>query len=105
MKIIRKTKHKQTRKTSEIVPNSVSKKHRFCTSFAINQKLQISIPIEPARSELIFAGVGPSQTTRELPLEIEAKIEKKSKEKSTKKASGIHPENAKKTATKNIENH
>ena len=82
---------------------SVSKNTDFCMSFAVNRKWQISIPIEPARSELISAGVGPSQTTRELPLEIEAKIDKKSTAKSTKKTTRNHPEKVKKTAPKNIE--
>ena len=61
----KKTKQKPAGKTSEIVQKTVSENTDFCTSFTIIRKWQISIPIEPAQSELICAGFGPSQTTTE----------------------------------------
>ena len=79
-------------KHQKVYRNLYQKNIDFCTSFAKNRKWQISIPIEPARSELISAGVRPSQATRELRLEIEAKIEKKSLAESSRKATENHPE-------------
>ena len=89
-----------------MIPKSVCKKHRFWTSFARNRKWQTSIPIEPARSELISEGVGPSPTTTEFPSEIGTNIDQKSTTKIQQKLQRNSPRKCQENNTeKHQKNH